>query len=160
MSNGASGVDVRTRTTAVALTDVDITFRWPTAAPMRRWSALRSMSPTANSSPSSARPAAANQRCSMSPRACSAVARPGEDFRHNPRGPEPAVRLPVPVDSLFPWKTALENVAIGLETAGTPREARGRAQEWLTRVGLGAFGRAIRTCCPAASGSASASPRC
>jgi NitT/TauT family transport system ATP-binding protein len=44
-------------------------------------------------------------------------------------------------DALFPWKTALENVAIGLETAGTPRgEARVRAQEWLTRVGLGSFG--------------------
>jgi NitT/TauT family transport system ATP-binding protein len=44
-------------------------------------------------------------------------------------------------DSLFPWKTALENVAIGLETAGTPSsEARVRAQDWLTRVGLGAFG--------------------
>ena len=44
-------------------------------------------------------------------------------------------------DALFPWKTALENVAIGLETAGTPAsEARPRAQEWLTRVGLGAFG--------------------
>ena len=35
-------------------------------------------------------------------------------------------------DALFPWKTALENVAIGLETAGTPQgEARPRAQEWL-----------------------------
>src|SRR4029077_20283095 len=45
-------------------------------------------------------------------------------------------------DSLFPWKTALENVAIGLETAGMPRdEARGRAQQWLTPVGLGSFGR-------------------
>jgi NitT/TauT family transport system ATP-binding protein len=44
-------------------------------------------------------------------------------------------------DALFPWKTALENVAIGLETAGTPAsEARPRAQEWLKRVGLGAFG--------------------
>jgi NitT/TauT family transport system ATP-binding protein len=44
-------------------------------------------------------------------------------------------------DALFPWKTALENVAIGLETAGTPsHEARPRAQEWLKRVGLGAFG--------------------
>ena len=44
-------------------------------------------------------------------------------------------------DALFPWKTALENVAIGLETAGVPSgEARGRAQSWLTRVGLGSFG--------------------
>ena len=44
-------------------------------------------------------------------------------------------------DALFPWKTALENVAIGLETAGTPSaEARPRAQSWLARVGLGAFG--------------------
>ena len=44
-------------------------------------------------------------------------------------------------DALFPWKTALENVAIGLETAGTPSpEARARAQDWLTRVGLGSFG--------------------
>src|SRR5262249_39162441 len=41
-------------------------------------------------------------------------------------------------EALFPWKTAIENVAIGLETAGTPRaEARRRAQEWLGRVGLG-----------------------
>ncbi len=44
-------------------------------------------------------------------------------------------------DALFPWKTALENVAIGLETAGTSSdEARARAQSWLTRVGLGSFG--------------------
>ncbi|MGH6663727.1 MAG: ABC transporter ATP-binding protein [Pseudolabrys sp.] len=44
-------------------------------------------------------------------------------------------------DALFPWKTALENVAIALETAGTPAaEARARAQQWLARVGLGAFG--------------------
>jgi NitT/TauT family transport system ATP-binding protein len=44
-------------------------------------------------------------------------------------------------DALFPWKTALENVAIGLETAGVPSaQARPRAQDWLTRVGLAAFG--------------------
>lgn len=44
-------------------------------------------------------------------------------------------------DALFPWKTALENVAIGLETAGTPSpDARARARQWLTRVGLGSFG--------------------
>jgi NitT/TauT family transport system ATP-binding protein len=44
-------------------------------------------------------------------------------------------------EALFPWKTALENVAIGLETAGIARsEARKRAQQWLTRVGLTEFG--------------------
>jgi NitT/TauT family transport system ATP-binding protein len=44
-------------------------------------------------------------------------------------------------EALFPWKTALENVAIGLEIVGVSHtEARARAQEWLTRVGLGAFG--------------------
>jgi NitT/TauT family transport system ATP-binding protein len=44
-------------------------------------------------------------------------------------------------DALFPWKTALENVAIGLETAGTARNtARERAQAWLARVGLAQFG--------------------
>jgi NitT/TauT family transport system ATP-binding protein len=43
-------------------------------------------------------------------------------------------------DALFPWKTALENVAIGLETAGVPRsDARARAHDWLRRVGLGEF---------------------
>jgi NitT/TauT family transport system ATP-binding protein len=44
-------------------------------------------------------------------------------------------------DALFPWKTALENVAIGLEITGVaPAEARARAKEWLGKVGLGAFG--------------------
>jgi NitT/TauT family transport system ATP-binding protein len=44
-------------------------------------------------------------------------------------------------DALFPWKTALENVAIGLEIAGvTKPEARDRAEAWLTRVGLAGFG--------------------
>src|SRR5436190_4531584 len=43
-------------------------------------------------------------------------------------------------DALFSWKTALDNVAIGLEVRGTPRsEALPRAQKWLTSVGLGAF---------------------
>ncbi len=43
-------------------------------------------------------------------------------------------------DALFPWKTALDNVAIGLEVRGVPRtEALARAQDWLTSVGLGAF---------------------
>ena len=44
-------------------------------------------------------------------------------------------------EALFPWKTALENVAIGLETAGIARVlARERARAWLARVGLAEFG--------------------
>jgi NitT/TauT family transport system ATP-binding protein len=40
-------------------------------------------------------------------------------------------------DALFPWKTALENIAIGLEIAGTrPTDARDRAEQWMARVGL------------------------
>jgi NitT/TauT family transport system ATP-binding protein len=44
-------------------------------------------------------------------------------------------------DALFPWKTAIENIAIGLEIAGTPAsEARVRAAQWMARVGLAGFG--------------------
>jgi NitT/TauT family transport system ATP-binding protein len=44
-------------------------------------------------------------------------------------------------DALFPWKTALDNIAIGLEVSGTPRgEALARAQKFLASVGLAAFG--------------------
>ena len=41
----------------------------------------------------------------------------------------------------MPWKMARDNVAIGLEVAGIARaEALERAQTWLKRVGLAAFG--------------------
>ena len=64
-------------------------------------------------------------------------------------------------DALFPWKTALENVAIGLETAGTPRARRASARKPGSRAwGLARSATAIRTCCRAASASASASRRC
>lgn len=44
------------------------------------------------------------------------------------------------LEALMPWKTALDNVAIGLEVAGTPkRAAREQAQDWLRRVGLAPF---------------------
>lgn len=44
-------------------------------------------------------------------------------------------------DALMPWKTVIENVAIGLEIAGTSStQARQAAQEWLERVGLAGFG--------------------
>jgi sulfonate transport system ATP-binding protein len=43
-------------------------------------------------------------------------------------------------DALFPWMTALDNAAIGLEVAGVAsEEARERARQWLVRVGLGGF---------------------
>jgi NitT/TauT family transport system ATP-binding protein len=42
-------------------------------------------------------------------------------------------------ESLMPWRTALANVAAGLEFRGSA-EAEQRAGEWLKRVGLAAFG--------------------
>jgi NitT/TauT family transport system ATP-binding protein len=43
-------------------------------------------------------------------------------------------------DALFPWKTVIDNVAIGLEITGTARsEALARSQKWLEMVGLGGF---------------------
>jgi NitT/TauT family transport system ATP-binding protein len=43
-------------------------------------------------------------------------------------------------EALFPWKSVLENVAVGLEIAGAERgQARARARDWLTRVGLSEF---------------------
>lgn len=44
-------------------------------------------------------------------------------------------------ESLMPWRTALDNVAAGLEFRGTPlQDARELAQQWLARVGLTGFG--------------------
>jgi NitT/TauT family transport system ATP-binding protein len=44
-------------------------------------------------------------------------------------------------DAVMPWKTARDNVAIGLEVRGIARAAAlERAQAWLERVGLRAFG--------------------
>jgi NitT/TauT family transport system ATP-binding protein len=42
-------------------------------------------------------------------------------------------------ESLMPWRTALQNVAAGLEFRASA-DASARAREWLKRVGLGAFG--------------------
>jgi NitT/TauT family transport system ATP-binding protein len=42
-------------------------------------------------------------------------------------------------DSLMPWRTALGNVMAGLEFRGDA-DARGQAEGWLRRVGLGGFG--------------------
>ncbi len=44
------------------------------------------------------------------------------------------------LDALMPWKTALQNVAVALESQGvTGKEADERAHAWLARVGLRAF---------------------
>ena len=44
-------------------------------------------------------------------------------------------------ESLMPWRSALANVRAGLEFRGTPAaEADAIANDWLRRVGLGAFG--------------------
>jgi NitT/TauT family transport system ATP-binding protein len=42
-------------------------------------------------------------------------------------------------ESLMPWRTAAQNVVAGLEFRGVA-DARGQADEWLRRVGLGGFG--------------------
>jgi NitT/TauT family transport system ATP-binding protein len=42
-------------------------------------------------------------------------------------------------ESLMPWRTALGNVMAGLEFHGVP-DAKAQAEDWLRRVGLGAFG--------------------
>ena len=42
-------------------------------------------------------------------------------------------------ESLMPWRTALQNVVVGLEFRGSG-DAGARAREWLKRVGLGGFG--------------------
>jgi NitT/TauT family transport system ATP-binding protein len=43
-------------------------------------------------------------------------------------------------DAVFPWKTVVENVAAGPRYRGASnRDARQRAREWITRVGLAGF---------------------
>jgi len=43
-------------------------------------------------------------------------------------------------DAVFPWKTVLENVAAGPRYRGVSnRDARERARDWITRVGLAGF---------------------
>lgn len=43
-------------------------------------------------------------------------------------------------DLLFPWRTIVQNAALGLEVQGMPRrEARARVREWFPRFGLTGF---------------------
>jgi NitT/TauT family transport system ATP-binding protein len=44
-------------------------------------------------------------------------------------------------EALMPWRSAIDNVMVGLQYRGVPDgEARRQAQAWLERVGLGEFG--------------------
>ena len=43
-------------------------------------------------------------------------------------------------DAILPWKTVLDNVALGLRYRKTPaKEVHARARDWIQRVGLGGF---------------------
>ncbi|MDM0103394.1 ABC transporter ATP-binding protein [Variovorax sp. J22R24] len=44
-------------------------------------------------------------------------------------------------EALMPWRSALDNVMVGLQYRGIPEaQARAQAEEWLGRVGLSGFG--------------------
>jgi len=57
-------------------------------------------------------------------------------------GPRPdEVAFVFQESALFPWNTIIENIEVGLEFRGVPKEERGtRAREAIEAVGLGSFG--------------------
>ena len=57
------------------------------------------------------------------------------------KGPSRRVGLMLQDYGLLPWYTARRNIEVGLAISGiAPAEARGRADAWLERLGLGEFG--------------------
>lgn len=65
----------------------------------------------------------------------------GEPLEAFPDGINPRAGYMFQAESLMPWRTALGNVMAGLEFRGaSAADARQRAQSWLARVGLAAFG--------------------
>src|SRR4051794_37050488 len=142
MSNGVSGAEAPTRTTAVALTEVDITFRLADggsyAAVQRASLEVTDGEFVAIVGPTGCgKSTLLNVTAGLFPPSQGRV----EIFGAGLAGLNRLSGYLFQSDSLFPWKTALENVAIGPETAGMPREAaRTRAQQWLERVGLGTVG--------------------
>jgi len=142
MSNGAGGAEARARATAVSLADVDIAFRLAGGGTYKAvehatldvadGEVVAIVGPTG-----CGKSTLLNVTAGLFPPSQGRV----EIFGSALAGLNRQSGYLFQSDSLFPWKTALENVAIGLETAGTPQsEARSRAQDWLARVGLGHFG--------------------
>jgi len=142
MTNGVTGAAAQTRTTAVSLADVTISFR---LADGGSYTAVQHASldvadgefvsivgPTG-----CGKSTLLNVTAGLFPPSAGGV----QIFGAGLPGLNRQAGYLFQSDALFPWKTAIDNVAIGLETAGTPREeALRRAQEWLGRVGLGTFG--------------------
>src|SRR5215208_865277 len=138
MTNGVTGTEAQTRATAVSLADVTISFR---LADGGAYTAVEHASldvadgefvsivgPTG-----CGKSTLLNVTAGLFPPSSGRV----EIFGQGLAGLNRQSGYLFQSDALFPWKTALENVAIGLETAGTPGdEARRRAQDWLARVGL------------------------
>ncbi len=131
-----------TTPTAVALEDAKVAFRLGTAGSIRRWrrpiwrvaqgefvaivgpDRLRKIRPCSN----------------VAAGLLEAGRRQRQDIRPAARGAEPDAGYLFQADALFPWKTALDNVAIGLEIRArrAPRRCSGR-RNGSTSVGLGAF---------------------
>src|SRR6185503_2165523 len=142
MSNGTGGGEAQPRPTAVALTDVDITFRLAGGGsfPAVQKATLQVAD---GEFVSIVGPTGCGKSTLLNVTAGLFPPSVGEAriFGAGLPGLNRQAGYLFQSEALFPWKTAIENVAIGLETAGTPRgEARQRAQEWLGRVGLGSFG--------------------
>jgi NitT/TauT family transport system ATP-binding protein len=55
-------------------------------------------------------------------------------------GIPPNVGFMFQTDAIYPWKSVLDNVVVGLRFRGvSKREARDRARDWVARVGLAGF---------------------
>jgi NitT/TauT family transport system ATP-binding protein len=142
MANGVAGAEAQARTTAVSLADVTITFR---LADGGSYTAVQgaSLDVADGEFVAIVGPTGCGKSTLLNVTAGLFPPSVGEAriFGANLSGLNRQSGYLFQSDALFPWKTAIENVAIGLETAGTPREeARKRAQQWLNRVGLGSFG--------------------
>ena len=168
MSNGATGADSAdaqrsTGAPAVALADVTSPSGWPTAAATRR-SQRASLDVADGEFVAIVGPTGCgkstllNVTAGLFPPSRAGV----EIFGSGSAGPQPPGRLPVPVRCAV----SLEDRAG--ECRHRPRDRRHAARRGARRArrngsrasALARSGRAIRTCCPAASGSAWVSRRC